>query len=130
MNLENTNFIKGPIGKGSSSLERLFFLRQYDLLFYLTDGSIFLPAAKKNILHIQSPLVGEPAKNWWGKFKLNLWDLIIYNSGFTKINSQKNWPLKSQIIYPPVDTDKIKPLKKKKYILSVGRFFGYLKDNL
>lgn len=128
LDLGSVNFIGAPLGKDSSAFSRYFFLKEYDVLFYLTDGSIFIPAAKKNILHIQSPLAGEPAKSAWGKFKLKSWDLIIYNSGFTKINSQKNWPLKSQIIYPPVDTDKIKPLKKKKYILSVGRFFGYLKD--
>lgn len=54
--------------------------------------------------------------------------MIIYNSKFTQTNSQKYWPIKSEIIYPPVDVDKIKSLKKKNYILSVGRFFGYLKD--
>ena len=32
------------------------------------------------------------------------------------------------MIYPPVDIENIKPLKKKKYILSVGRFFSFLKD--
>ncbi|MBI2596855.1 glycosyltransferase [Candidatus Daviesbacteria bacterium] len=120
--------VKAPLGKGSNILERLFFLRKYDLLFYLTDGSIFYSTARKNIVHIQSPLAGEPTKSLWGKFKLHNWDLIIYNSEFTKINSQKNWPINSIVIYPPVDTEKIKPLEKKKYILSVGRFFGYLKD--
>lgn len=128
LNLENANFIKAPIGKGSSFWKRLFFLKKYDVLFYLTDGSIFLPNAKKNILHIQSPLAGQPAKNAWGKFKLKSWDLIIYNSKFTKQFADKNWPIKSEIIYPPIDVDKIKPLNKRKYILSVGRFFGYLED--
>ncbi|MBI2599559.1 glycosyltransferase family 4 protein [Candidatus Daviesbacteria bacterium] len=94
----------------------------------MSDGSIFYPTAKKNILHIQSPIIGQPAKSIWGKFKLKGWDLIIYNSKFTKEYSQANWPLKSEIIFPPIDTAKIRPLKKEKYILSVGRFFGYLKD--
>ncbi|MFH1536149.1 MAG: glycosyltransferase family 4 protein [Patescibacteria group bacterium] len=128
LNIKTVNFIKAPVGKKSSFVSRLLFLKKYDLLFYLTDGSIFFPTAKKNILHIQSPLVGQPAKSIWGKYKLRGWDLIIYNSQFTKAHSEKNWPIKSEIIYPPVDIDKIKPLKKEKYILSVGRFFGYLKD--
>ncbi len=128
LNLDNVSFIKGPIGKGSNLYQRLFFLKQYDLLFYLTDGSIFYPSAKKNFLHIQSPLVGQPTKSVLGRLKLKGWNLIIYNSQFTQENAQKNWPIKSQVIYPPVDVEKIKPLKKKKYILSVGRFFGYLKD--
>lgn len=128
LNLKKVNFIKAPIGKESNFFERLFFLKKYYILFYLTDGSIFFPTAQKNILHIQSPLVGQPAVSLWGKVKLKGWNLIIYNSKFTQDNSQNNWPINSEVIYPPVDVNKIKPLKKKKYILSVGRFFGYLKD--
>lgn len=128
LKLAKINFIKAPLGKDSNSLERLSFLNNYDLLFYLTDGSIFYPTARKNILHIQSPLVGQPAKSVWGKFKLTGWDLIIYNSKFTQRYSRKNWPKDSVVVYPPVDTDKIKPKHKKKYILSVGRFFGYLQS--
>ncbi|MEK7616935.1 MAG: glycosyltransferase family 4 protein [Patescibacteria group bacterium] len=127
LNIVKVNFINGPIGKGSSFLQRFSFLKKYDILFYLTDGSIFIPSAKRNIMHIQTPLAGQ-ANALWGKLKLKQWDLIIYNSEFTKKNSEKFWPLYSQVIYPPVDVDKIKPLNKKNYILSVGRFFGYLKD--
>lgn len=128
LKLKNVAFIRAPAGKGSSAVSRSFFLKNYDLIFYLTDGSIFYPTAKKNILHIQSPLVGQPAKNLWGKLKLKGWDLIVYNSKFTQDHSELNWPLASTVIYPPVDTVNIKPLAKKNYILSVGRFFGYLKD--
>lgn len=127
LDLQSANFIKAPIGKDSSLFARMLFLKKYDILFCLTDGSIFYPTAAKNFLHIQSPL-GQPAKSLWGKIKIKGWNLIIYNSQFTKKYSQNNWPLSSQVIYPPVDTDKLKSLKKEKYILSVGRFFGYLKD--
>lgn len=128
LNLSKIKLIKAPLGRNSNPLKRLFFLMKYDLFFYLTDGSIFYPTAKINILHIQTPLVGEPAKSLWGKVKLKGWDLIIYNSKFTQTYAKNNWPLTSKVIYPPVDVLKIKPLKKKNYILSVGRFFGYLKD--
>src|SRR3989344_364516 len=129
LNLDKVNIIvDSPIGKDSSFFSRALFLKKYDFLFYLTDGSIFYPTAGKNILHIQSPIEGQPAQSVWGKIKLKKWDLIIYNSKFTKNHSLKNWPLFSKVIYPPVDTESIKPLQKKKYILSVGRFFGYLKD--
>ena len=127
LNLQKATFINAPIGKHSSAVSRILFLKKYDVFVYLTDGSIFFPTAKKNILHIQSPLVGE-VNSLRRKIKLSGWDLIIYNSKFTEENSKKNWPLSSQVIYPPVDVEKIKPLKKKRYVLSVGRFFGYLKD--
>ncbi|OGE72409.1 hypothetical protein A3H40_04155 [Candidatus Daviesbacteria bacterium RIFCSPLOWO2_02_FULL_38_15] len=128
LNLQKIAFINAPIGKQSSVVLRALFLKNYDVFVYLTDGSIFYPTAKKNILHIQSPLIGQPSKSAWGKFKLKGWDLIIYNSKFTEEHSKENWVLPSRVIYPPVDTFKIKPLKKKEYILSVGRFFGYLKN--
>lgn len=128
LDLEKIEFTNGPLGGESNFFLRLFFLKRYDLLFYLTDGSIFYPSAKRNIVHIQSPIIGQPAKNFWGKIKLKKWDLILYNSNFTKEYSKKNWPIDSEVIYPPIDVNKIKPLKKKKYILSVGRFFGYLRD--
>ena len=121
-------FISAPVGKNSSFIARLIFLKKYDVLFYLTDGSIFLPTSKTNILHIQSPLKGQPSTSIWGKIKLKGWNTIIYNSEFTRRNSEGNWPHSSVVVYPPVDTDKIKALPKKNYILSVGRFFGYLKD--
>lgn len=127
LDLSSVNFIEAPLGEGSNFLQRAIFFMRYDLLFFLTDGSIFYPTSTKNILHIQSPIIGQPAKNIIGKLKLNGWDLIIYNSKFTQEIAQKNWKAKSKVIYPPVDIDLIKPLKKKKYILSVGRFFGYLK---
>lgn len=128
LDLSKVSVCKAPLGKGTNPVERFLFFKKYDILFYLTDGSIFYPSSKKNILHIQSPLPGEPAKSLWGKFKLRGWDLIIYNSEFTEKNSCQNWPIASKVIYPPVDTAHIKPLKKRNYILSVGRFFGYLKD--
>lgn len=128
LNLREVNFIRAPLGKNSSALSRAIFLRKYDLLFYLTDGSIFYPTAGKNILHIQYPILGQPSKSILGKLKLKGWDKILYNSEFTKRHSENNWPLTSEVIYPPVDTQNFKPLKKEKYILSVGRFFGFLKD--
>ncbi len=128
LNLEKVRFITAPVGKASSFISRLFFFRDYDVLFYLTDGSIFYPTAKKNILHIQFPLIGQPTQSLWGKIKLDAWNMIIYNSEFTQKYAKENWPIKGEIIYPPVDVKKIKILEKKKYILSVGRFFGYLRD--
>lgn len=128
LNLSSVKFVEAPLGKDTNFLKRAIFFMNYDLLFYLTDGSLFYPTSTKNILHIQSPIIGQPAKSLFGKLKLNGWDLVIYNSKFTKENCQKYWRAKSKVIYPPVDVKKIEPLKKKKYILSVGRFFGYLKD--
>jgi len=127
LDLSRVNFIKAPIGVGSSGAKRLAFLKKYDYLFYLGDGSIFYSTAKNNILHIQSPIknINTGVK---GKIKLSSWKLIIYNSKFTKDIVEESWRRPGKVIYPPVSVEEIKPLKKKKQILSVGRFYGFLKD--
>ena len=128
LNLSKVNFVKSPIGVGSSFLQRLFFLKNYDWLFYLTDGSIFLSTAKNNIVHFQVPFENTGAKGIIGRIKLSSWKMAIYNSHFTKNIVEKSWPISGSVIYPPVSVDFFIPGKKKKQILSVGRFFGYLKD--
>lgn len=129
--LSKVRFIRAALGDDSffikRVIERALFLWKYDFLIYLTDGSVFYPNAKNNILHIQSP-IKNINKNLWENFKLSRYKLIIYNSKFTKEETARSWGIKGVVVYPPVPTDKIKPLKKEKIILSVGRFFGYLRD--
>lgn len=127
LNLNNTNFIKAPIGRGSNFFARIKFLSKYDFLFYLTDGSIFYSTAKNSILHFQVPFENTVAKNIWGRKKLNSWKMAIYNSQFTKELIEKTWLIKGKIIYPPVAVEDFKPLKKEKIILSVGRFVSFSK---
>lgn len=129
--LSKVNFIRAPFGDGSffvsRVINRLIFLKKYDYLFYLTDGSIFFSTAKNNILHMQSPIKNSH-NDLWTKIKLSRWKMIIFNSNFTKEETEGSWKIKGLVVYPPVSIDVIKPLKKEKIILSVGRFFGYLKD--
>ncbi len=127
LNLSKAKFIKAPIGKGGNFLKRLKFLRSYDYLFYLTDGSIFYSTAKNNILHFQVPFENKINKGVWGRKKLNSWKMAIYNSKFTKELIEKTWNLNGKVIYPPVGVEDFKPLKKQNLILSVGRFVSFLK---
>lgn len=128
LDLSNVGLVDAPLGKGASLKKRVPFLKEYDLLFFITDGSLFYSTAKKSILHIQTPLINKGLQNLKNRVYLSSWDLIIYNSKFTKKNVEKYWPKKSIVVYPPVDTSSIKSLKKEKNILSVGRFFGFLKE--
>lgn len=127
LDLTSVNFLNAPLGRGSNFLSRILFLKKYDLIIALTDGSIFFSSAKRNFLHIQTP-VHVDNSSIWRKLKLSSWDLIIYNSSFTKKHASSMWPLKSIVTYPPVDVNNIKAGRKSKKILSVGRFFGYLED--
>lgn len=128
LNLRKVNFLKAPLGKDSSFFERIFFLKKYQYFFCLTDGSIFYSTANKSILHFQTPLANQSATGIWGKIKLSSWKKVIFNSYFTKDQTKISWPVDGQVIYPPVDIDKIRPLKKEKVVLNVGRFNSFLKS--
>ena len=130
IDLSGVNYVKAPFGGNSlfilRFIKRLIFLKNYDLIFFITDGSIFYSSAKNNIIHFQVPFENPSAKNLWRKIKLSTWKKAIYNSSFTKEIVERTWSLKGEVIYPPVDIDAFKSLPKKKVILSVGRFFDFL----
>lgn len=108
------NIFKKPI------LKKLLATRNYDLIFFLSDGSIPLSLAKKNILHFQVPFTKSPPKT--SKFKLLKFNYVICNSHFTKFFIDKTYDINSLVIYPPVDLSNFKTEMKEKIILSVGRF--------
>lgn len=128
LNLSKVNLAQGPLGEGSSFLKRLLFFKKYDVLIYLTDGSLFYSTAKHNIVHFQVPFSNIAAKGLWGKIKLSSWNLAICNSKFTENYIKKEWPIKTRVVYPPVAVESIKSSKKKKQILSVGRFTSFTKS--
>ena len=127
LNLEKINLVEVPMGRGINTIKRLLFFRSYDLLIYLTDGSIFYSTARRGIIHFQVPFKNYKTRDLWGKIKASTWNLAVCNSKFTEGFIKKEWPFKTTVIYPPVDISKIKPLKKKNYILSVGRFASFTK---
>lgn len=95
--------------------------KKYDLIFYLSDGSIPLLGGKKNIIHFQVPFQNKSGHSILNRFKMTKISDVIVNSNFTKKIIDKEYGIKSQIIYPPVDL--MTPSKSKQnIILSVGRF--------
>jgi glycosyltransferase involved in cell wall biosynthesis len=55
---------------------------------------------------------------------LDAYDLILANSEFTRRWIRAYWQRESQVLYPPVDLDGLRPLAKQNWILGVGRFFA------
>lgn len=94
------------------------FTKQYDLIFFLSDGSVPLMFASKNIIHFQIPF-SHMDNGWLTKLKLRNQKLVT-NSIFTQSVIDSRLQTKSQVLYPPVDLKKSG--KKQKIILSVGRF--------
>jgi glycosyltransferase involved in cell wall biosynthesis len=104
-------------------LKKIEVTKKYDLVFFLSDGSIPFLFGKKNIIHFQVPFkkIINPRNLNFVKFKLI--NKFVYNSKFTQGVLEKNLPKKGVVIYPPIDTKGFKPNKaKENIILAVGRF--------
>lgn len=99
-------------------------LKDFDLHIVVSDGSIPIGFAKKNILHFQVPFKINP--NIKNSIKLKNWQKIIVNSLFTKSFIDKSYNVESQVLYPPVDVKALAPGVKSNIIFSVGRFFSPL----
>ncbi len=100
----------------------------YDLCFWVSDGSIPLLRARKNVLHFQVPFHGVGGKSLLNKMKLFRINKIVCNSVFTKKIIDKEYGVESLVIYPPVDTLGIKSKRKENLILFVGRFSQILQN--
>ncbi|HUW22056.1 MAG TPA: glycosyltransferase family 4 protein [Candidatus Bathyarchaeia archaeon] len=107
-------------------LKKIEIMRKYDLSFFISDGSIPFLFAKKNFLHFQVPFHNIRRNKLAELIKFKFINEIISNSYFTKLFIDKQYSIKSQVIYPPVTVDKLSPGKKSNIILSVGRFTDLL----
>ncbi len=94
----------------------------YEVCFWVSDGSIPLLYSRKNLLHFQVPFKDVNGRTLLNKMKFIRINKVICNSNFTKEVIDKEYGVKSVVLYPPVDVISIKPLKKKNQILYVGRF--------
>lgn len=125
LNLSKVSFQPDIFKKKQSAIMRARILKGYDIFLFLSDGSIPTPFAKRNFLHFQVPfkIAGRTLGN---RLKLFRYQALICNSNFTKKYIDQSFGVNCQVVYPPVDTNLIKPSNKKNYILSVGRFFSHL----
>lgn len=94
----------------------------YDLVFWLSDGSIPTLFGKKNIIHFQTPFQNAGGRSLFNRLKLVKISHVVCNSAFTKRFVDKEYGVSSDILYPPIDVDLFKPLNKDDVILFVGRF--------
>ncbi len=94
----------------------------YDLIFWVSDGSIPTLRATKNYLHFQVPFHDVNGSSLLNKMKLFRVAKIICNSKFTKNVIDKEYGVSSIVLYPPVGTDLYKPKRKLDQICYVSRF--------
>jgi glycosyltransferase involved in cell wall biosynthesis len=129
--LDNVDFIASPLGTSSSPVKKFLWTKQFDILYYVTDGSLFFSLAKKNILHIQLPIKLDKS-SFIEKIKLANWQIKNTNSKFTKKIIEDSWPTKIDLVHQPMvnvaklQDQNIDLAKKQQIILNVGRFFRQL----
>ncbi len=120
-------WIRSPLFDAAFSWKKLNWTKQFDVLYFVTDGSLFFSVAKRNILHVQIPFT-QPVSGVIQRLKLRNWQSIQTNSEFTKSVIEASWHRKvDQVVHPVVDESFFNPThKKERVILSVGRFFKQL----
>lgn len=103
-------------------VEKLLKTRKYDVVIYVSDGSIPLSMAEKNILIFQFPVNWVEGRNFWTRLKLSRVNKVLCYSKFVKKFLDKTFSINSFVLAPPVDMPESKSIKKENIILSVGRF--------
>jgi len=99
-----------------------FQLKAFDLLFFVSDGSIpFLPVGKSAVFFM-SPFLNVHGHSLINQIKLKFINHIVCNSHYTKKFIDAEFNINSTIIYPAVNLPKSRPQSKQNIILSVGRF--------
>jgi len=107
----------------SSLSDRLKFTKQFDLVFWVSDGSLPFLFGKKNLVHFQVPFTKLGGSKIANSLKLFSINKLVYNSKFTRDVIERSLPRsKGVVIYPPIDTTQFVPGKKENLILSVARF--------
>ncbi len=113
----NRNFL----GTGS-------YLRSYDIVFIVSDGSIPFMTGKNNLLHFQVPFKNVNGKRLINRLKMRSINHFVCNSNFTKKQIDMEYGISSVVIYPPIAVDRITKTKKQNLILSIGRFSELLQN--
>lgn len=109
-----------------NKIERFLAYSNSDILFYITDGSLFFSPAKKSILIIQSPSHIPKIQTKFDRLKLKTWNSIFCYSKYIQSFIKKKIN-KDIVIFPPsIDYSFYSSKQKENIILSTGRFFSHL----
>lgn len=123
ININRVRFIPNDLFRTNNLFIKLKKLSSYDILFYMTDGSLFFSSARKNFLIVQSP-VHLPGTNILSSLKGFNWKILCYSSfmqGIIKERLGKD----ATILSPCIEIDAFKSDfgEKENTIISVGRYF-------
>jgi glycosyltransferase involved in cell wall biosynthesis len=119
------------LGSGRNPIKILAETKQYDVLFAMTDGSIFASFAKRSYLIAQVPWTRR--LSLFETLKLRSFTKILVYSKFVQSVLAPSWGArKISVVSPYVDTRDFfisAETEKEKMILSIGRFFSHTQSN-
>jgi glycosyltransferase involved in cell wall biosynthesis len=120
LDLSKLKLVPNVFGGNTSTIQRIFKTRGYDVIIVLSDGSIPTLFSKKLLIHFQQPLPGVAPSI---KITLKAMGVKTFfcNSKYTKSFIDKEFNIKSKVLYPPVEI-KYKNVQKENVIIHVGRF--------
>lgn len=119
VDLSRVKFHENIFKKDYPKVKKLIKTKNFDLIFYLSDGSIPSTLCKL-LLHFQFPV--EWVKNdFKARFKMGRVNKVICNSYFTKSFIDKKFKIDSKVLYPPCSVRDFN-VNKENIILHVGRF--------
>lgn len=125
--LKTLRFVPKVLGHHDIVFKKLWFLKDYNILLYVTDGGYFFSSAKKNFIFSMYPKAELYRQTLLNKIKW--WNFrFISNSDFTKKHLQQ-FGVQSRCIEPFIDgvfLENALNTKREKIILTVGRFFKQL----
>ncbi|HLB60739.1 MAG TPA: glycosyltransferase family 4 protein [Patescibacteria group bacterium] len=138
IDLFRTTIVPNIFSGNTQLFNKLSRTRKYDVIFFLSDGSIPFSFARRNVLHFQRPFPSVAGKTFMNRIKLSRFQAVICNSKFTKRWIDRRYGTDALVVYPPVDIDQfISPdksaqhnIEKEKLILSVGRFHPFKKHEV
>lgn len=122
IDLNRIQIVPEVFSRTTSLLKKIQKSSKYDLIIFLTDGSIPVTFANRNILHFQRPFQHVGGASIINQLKLKRFDTIVCNSYFTKNHIDQEYRVDSVVIYPPVAIHDFKQGAKKQIILNVSRF--------
>lgn len=115
-------FTKNIFSSKNNLFERFMQTKDYDVIFYISDGSIPFLFGKKNILIFQFPVPGIHGKNLINNLKLRNITAVLCYSAFVKSLIDQQYGFSSKVIPPHIDPHLQKNVEKENIILTVGRF--------
>lgn len=122
INLRKIKFVEDIFSSRRNLTQKWQITRKYDIIFYLSDGSIPFLFGKRNFIYFLVPFTNVNGRSFLNKIKLKRIHQTISISEFTKKYIDQEYGVKSRVIYPPLAIEDFKPGKKENLIISVGRF--------